>query len=134
MESKPPAERKTAGLAAYAKQKSLATQQRVSDVIDLLLKESKTVNFNAVATASGVTKSYLYNQPAIRERIDALRQQQEGQARLRLVSAPRDTGRTDKSKDILLEAKNRRITDLEAENARLKAELKAALGKLYEKV
>jgi hypothetical protein len=53
---------------------------------------------------------------------------------LRLVSAPQETGRTDKGKDILLEAKNRRITDLEAENARLDTEPKAALGNLYEKV
>jgi S-adenosylmethionine:tRNA-ribosyltransferase-isomerase (queuine synthetase) len=133
MASKAPFERNTAGLAAYAKQKAQATQQRVSDVIDLLLKEGKTVNFNAVATATGVTKSYLYGQPDLRERIDAIRQQQ-GAARLRVVSGPRETGRTDKSKDILLEAKNRRIAELEAENARLKTELKAALGKLYANV
>jgi uncharacterized small protein (DUF1192 family) len=94
-------------------------------------QDGKTVNFNTVAIAAGVTKSYLYNQPNLRERIAAMRQHQ---GRLRLVSAPCETGRTDKSKDILLESKNRRIADLEAENTRLKAELKAALGKLYEKL
>jgi hypothetical protein len=42
--------------------------------------------------------------------------------------------RTDKTKDVLLAAKDRRIKALEAENRKLKEELKTAFGKLYERV
>ena len=38
---------------------------------------------------------------------------------------------TEKGKDVLLAAKQRRIEVLEAENRRLKEELRSALGKLY---
>ncbi|BCL81724.1 hypothetical protein ccbrp13_41890 [Ktedonobacteria bacterium brp13] len=42
--------------------------------------------------------------------------------------------RTDKTKEVLLAAKDRRIKALEAENRQLKEELKITRGKLYEQV
>jgi cell shape-determining protein MreC len=71
----------------------------------------------------------------VRERIEALRTQQ-GQERLERQWAERQQHqvRTDKTKDVLLAAKDRRIKALEEENRKLKEELKVARGKLYERV
>lgn len=125
----------TSGLLAHAQRKSAAAQQRVHQAIDQLLHEQQTVNFNTVAKAANVTKSYLYAHQDVRERIEALRTQQ-GQELIERQWAQRQQyqTRTDKTKDVLLTAKDRRIKALEAENHKLKEELKIARGKLYEQV
>jgi sulfite reductase beta subunit-like hemoprotein len=125
----------TNGLLAHAQRKSQQTQQRVHQAIDQLLKEQQMVNFNSVAKAANVTKSYLYAHEDVRERIEALRAKL-GQERLERQRAERwqHQARTDKTKDVLLTAKDRRIKALEAENRKLKEELKVAYGKLYERV
>jgi Family of unknown function (DUF6262) len=125
----------TSGLLAHAQRKSQQTQQRVHQVIDQLLREQHTVNFNTVAKAANVTKSYLYAHQDVRERIEALRTQQ-GQERIERQWAERQQhqSKTDRTKDVLLAAKDRRIKALEAENRQLKEELKVARGKLYEQV
>jgi len=80
-----------------------------------------------------VTKSYLYAHQDVRERIEALRTQQ-GQERFERQWTERQQHqtRTDKTKDVLLAAKDRRIKELEVENRKLKEDLKVAYGKLYE--
>lgn len=125
----------THGLLAHAQRKAQETQQRVHRAIDQLLREQHTINFNTVAQAAQVTKSYLYAHQDVRERIEALRAQQ-GQEHIERQWAERQQHqiRTDKTKDVLLTAKNRRIKALEEENRRLKEELKITYGKLYERV
>jgi hypothetical protein len=125
----------TTGLLAHAQRKSQQTQQRVHQAIDQLLREQQTVNFNTIAKAANVTKSYLYAHQDVRERIEALRTQQ-GQERLERQWAERQQhqARTDKAKDVLLAAKDRRIKALEAENRKLKEDLKVAYGKLYDRL
>jgi hypothetical protein len=124
----------TYGLLAYAHRKAIETQNRVHQAIDQLLREQNTVNFNTVAKAANVTKSYLYAHQDVRDRIEVLRTQQ-GKERVERQWAERQRhpSRTDKTKDMLLIAKDRRIKALEAENSKLKDELKAAYGKMYEK-
>ena len=123
------------GLLAYAQHKSEAAQQRVHQAIDQLLREQHTVNFNTVAKAANVTKSYLYAHQDVRDRIEVLRTQQ-GKERVERQWAERQQHqtRTDKTKDILIIAKDRRIKELEAENQKLKEEMKVVRGKLYEQV
>ena len=125
----------TTGLLAHAQSKSQQTLQRVHQAIDQLLREQHTVNFNTVAKAASVTKSYLYAHQDVRERIEALRTQQ-GRERLERHWAERQQhqARTDKAKDVLLEARDRRIKALEAENRKLKEDLKVAYGKLYDRL
>ena len=125
----------TSGLLAHAQRKSQQTQQRVHQAIDQLLREQQTVNFNTVAKAANVTKSYLYAHQEVRERIEALRTQQ-GQERIERQWAERKLhqARTDRTKDVLLEARDRRIKALEAENRKLKEDLKVAYGKLYDRL
>ncbi len=125
-------ERNTAGLVAHAQQRKEEKRQRVDEAITRLLREHKAINFNTVAKATGVSKAYLYSQPQFRERIEVLRQQElEQRVRERAV---RPTGKTDASKDLVILAKDRRIKELEAENRRLKEELKGALGKVYDRL
>ncbi len=123
------------GLLAHAQSKSQQTLQRVHQAIDQLLREQHIVNFNTVAKAASVTKSYLYAHQAVRERIEALRTQQ-GQERIerQWAAQQQHQARTDKTKDVLLEARDRRIKALEAENRKLKEDLKVAYGKLYDQL
>ncbi len=135
MQADSPLKPNTSGLLAHAQRKSQQTQQRVHQTIDQLLREHQIVNFNTVTKAANVTKSYLYAHQDVRDRIEALRTQQ-GQEQLERQWAERQQhqARTDKTKDVLLAAKDRRIKALEAENRKLKEELKVARGKLYEQV
>lgn len=124
--------RDTSGLAAHAKQRSVEKRKRVDEALDRLLREQQTINFNSVAMAAGVSKAYLYGQPELRERIEALRQQQlEHGVRERMA---RPIGKTDASKDLVILAKERRIKELEAENRQLKKQLQVALGKAYDRL
>jgi hypothetical protein len=107
-------------------------RKRVDEAIDGLLREQQTINFNSVAMSAGVSKAYLYGQPELRERIEALRHQQlEHGVRERMV---RPAGKTDASKDLVILAKERRIKELEAENWQLKKQLQVALGKAYDRL
>jgi hypothetical protein len=124
--------RDTSGLAAHAKQRSVEKRKRVDEAIDRLLREQRTINFNSVAMAAGVSKAYLYGRSELRERIEALRQQQLEQGVRERMARP--VGKTDASKDLLILAKERRIKELEAENRQLKKQLQVALGKAYDRL
>jgi len=119
----------TEGLKAHARNKKDATIKKVDAAIRKLVKEKGRINFNSVSMESGVSKAYLYNHSDVRERIETLRRQQEG------LPSPKQVKQemTDASKDVLIAAKNRRIKTLEDENKRLKAELAALRGKLYDR-
>jgi hypothetical protein len=68
--------RNTEAVVAYSKKKKEDTIEKVEQAIKQLIKKNERINFNTVTTAKGVSKSYLYNQPELRERIESLRQQQ----------------------------------------------------------
>jgi hypothetical protein len=124
--------RDTSGLTAHAKRRSEEKRKRVDEAITHLLQEQQAINFNSVAKVADVSKAYLYGQPLLRERIEALRQQ-EGEQALRERIA-RTVGKSDASKDVVILAKDRRIKELEEENRRLKKDLQVALGKAYERL
>jgi PHD/YefM family antitoxin component YafN of YafNO toxin-antitoxin module len=124
----------TRGLIASAQRKSQEARQRAHQVIDQLLREQQPINFNTVAREAQVTKSYLYAHLDVRDRIEALRAQQNQEKLQKRRAESHQQGRTDKSKDVLLAAKDRRIKELEEQNRKLKEELKVAYGKLYENV
>jgi len=124
--------RNTAGIAAHAQRRKEHKRKGVEDAITTLLQEQKLINFNIVAKAACVSKAYLYSQPDLRERIEALRQQgMEQMVRERAAHSP---GKTDASRDLVILAKDRRIKELEAENRRLQQQLKGALGKAYDQL
>ena len=124
--------RNTSGMVDHAHRRREETLKRVEQVIDQLLKEEKSVTFNAVAKGAHVSKAYLYSQLSLRGRIEALREQaQERRVRSKVSTF---SGKTDASKDLVILAKERRIKELETENQKLKQELKIAWGKIYERI
>ena len=124
--------RNTAGIAAHAQARREHKCRGVEDAIATLLRDQKLINFNTVAKTACVSKAYLYSQPDLRERIEALRQQTiEQMVRERSTPLP---GKTDASRDLVILAKDRLIKALEEENRVLKKQLQAALGKAYDQL
>src|SRR5712692_4847003 len=122
--------RNTTGIAAHAQRRKEDKRRGVEDAITRLLRDQKPVNFHTVAKTAQVSKAYLYSQPDLRERIEALRQQgMEQMVRERTTRSP---GKTDASRDLVILAKDRRIKALEEENRKLQQQLKVALGKAYD--
>lgn len=124
--------RNTEGLQTHALQRKEVTLQRVNETIDQLVRAKQPITFNGVAQAAHVTKAYLYQQPLLRGRIEALREQHQEQTIRQRTTRPK--AKTDASKDLIILAKDRRIRELEAEVRRLTKELEVALGKLYERL
>jgi 5-methylthioribose kinase len=126
-------ERNTSGILAHAHHRKQEKRKRVEESIARLLRERQAINFTTVARVAGVSKTYLYGQTDLRERIDALRQQGlEQVVRERLDHAA--AGKTERSRDLVILAKDRRIKELEAENRKLQQQLKVALGKAYDQL
>ena len=123
--------RNTSGLEASAKRRTESARRRVDDAIAALLGDpSQRINFNTVATAAGVATAYLYKEPALRDRIDLLRRQQDDARRqLRPVHE-----RTEASTRLLVAGKDRRIRELEARVKQLEIELAACHGRLYDRL
>jgi uncharacterized alpha-E superfamily protein len=78
-----------------------------------------------------VPMSYLYAHEGVRECIEALRAQQSQECiKKQWAERRQHQTRTDKTKEVLLAAKDRRIKALEEENRKLKEDLKTVYGKL----
>ncbi len=58
--------RNVEGMKNHAHHRAQKTRERVDQAITMLVRECKPINFNTVATAAGVTKSYLYTQSDLR--------------------------------------------------------------------
>ena len=124
--------RNTAGLIANVNLRKEEKRRRVEEAITRLLREHQAINFNSVAKAAGVSKTYLYTQTLFRDRIEALRQKEREQMVRERVA--HSTGKTDAAKDLVILAKERRIKELEEENRKLKQQLNGALGKAYDRL
>ncbi|EOO70733.1 hypothetical protein IIC_04578 [Bacillus cereus VD021] len=120
--------RSTEAIVALAKKKREETVQKVEKAIKQLIKENRRINFNSVSCFAGVSKSYLYNQITLRERIETLRKQQ--------AASPKSVKRqmSDENKDAMIQLLRDRIKELEYENRRLKDENKRIQGKMYEQI
>jgi len=125
--------RNTSGMVAHAHRRKQEKRTRVDEVVARLLRERQAINFSTVARVAGVSKAYLYSQPDLRERIEALRQQGLEEALRERVAQPAP-GKTDASKDLVILAKDRRIKELEAEIRKLQQQLTVALGKAYDQL
>lgn len=120
----------TKGLKEYAKHKSEITLEKVDKAIRELSLTEQKINFNSVSQLSGVSKTYLYNNEEVKNRIEELRQKQLSKA----MNQRAKYDKTSKSKDIIILAKDKKIKELEQENKKLKEQLEILRGKLYEKM
>ncbi len=124
--------RNTAGITAHAQLRKQYKRKGVEDTIAMLLRDQRPVNFHTVAKTAQVSKAYLYSQQDLRERIEALRQQEVEQVVRKRVT--HSAGKTDASRDLVILAKDRRIKELEAENQKLQQQLKIALAQAYDQL
>ena len=122
------AKNKTKGLKKHAKKRTKRAKEKVDKAIrNLSLRDGK-INFNRVKEESGVSKSFLYTNDEVRERIEKLRKKQIDQE---MKQVAKNT-KTKKSRDTVIEGKDKKIKELKQENEELKKKLKILRGKVYE--
>lgn len=116
-------------LVKYNKDKTLKTIKKVDEAIKALIKDKENINFNSVSTMSGVSKSFLYTNQTIKERIIFLRNQEKG-----LPSRKANkSNMSDKSKDVIIESLRRKVKKLEEEKLELEKKVNANLSEIYNK-
>ena len=113
----------------HSKRKAI-TQEKVDKAIQRLIKSQKAINFNSVASESGVSKKTLYDNKIFRERIETLREQQSH------VPTPAQVKRemNDNNKDAIIASLKRKIKRLEEENKELRDQLKVNYADIYNKL
>lgn len=122
-------EKKKNNLEESWRQRKENALKMANEAIDQLLIHKKTVNFNSVHKQSGLSKSYLYQTPEIRKRIEECRQREHA----RKTAWHEKYDKTSRSKDVIIAAKDKRIAKLEEENKRLQKEINNLMALLYEK-
>lgn len=112
--------------ASWTKRKAEA-RKKALDAIRTLQIEDEPVNFNSVHKCSGVSKNYLYNDLEIRKSIEGCREQEKNNSTARQLKYDK----TSQTKDVIIQAKDKRIAKLEEENRKLKHEIVVLRGLLY---
>lgn len=115
------------GIVAYRKKQEQDAREKSELAIKELELMGKAINFNSVAKQSGVSKSFLYGDEAIKECIEQLRKKSVNQEMNRRAKYDK----TAKSQVVIIEAKEKRIAKLEEENKKLKTEVEHLRGLLY---
>jgi Family of unknown function (DUF6262) len=110
-------------LAQAAEARHQATLSKASEAVERLDQSGQPVTFSAVAAAAGVSRAWLYRNPAIRDLITRLRSEPRGMA-----SAPAAQRATAESLRARLRAAHEEITRLRAENAALREQAARHLG------
>lgn len=114
--------------ASWNKRSEDAKEKEVK-AIGKLEAQGKSVNFNSVHQKSGVSKNYLYQNEELRTLIETKRTEEQNQLQVRR----KKYDKTSKSKDVIIETKDKYIAKLEVENKQLKKELNQLRAMLYEK-
>lgn len=117
----------TKGLKEYAQNKTKMTLEKVDKAIRELSLGEQKINFNSVSNLSGVSKTFLYNNSEIKKRIEDLRDKQTE----KVIKQRLKYDKTEKSKDIIIMAKDKKIKELQEENKKIREQLEILRGKLY---
>ena len=113
-------------LAQHARQRHERTLQRASETLTALADSGGPVSIAALATRAGVSRSWIYTQPELRERIEQLQQPSS-----RISKGADGAHRaSDKSLRRRLILAHQRITQLRNENQQLREALAHAHGQL----
>lgn len=120
----------TKGILKHAKEKQKLVHKKVEEAIKVLIKNQRKINFNSVSEEANVSKSFLYNNADIRERIETLRIQQEGVPSSKQIKRQM----SEVSKDIIISSLRNRCNLLERENLELKKQLQINLAKFYQDI
>jgi negative regulator of sigma E activity len=112
-------------LAVAAARRHELTRARAIQALRELDRAGTPVTFAAVAGAAGISRSWLYTQPDIRDQIQRLR---DTRSRDQASTTPASQRATDTSLHARLTATLQRNQQLTDENARLRRQLARALG------
>lgn len=115
------------GIVTYRRKQEEDAREKAEKAIVELRFIGKAINFNSVSKQSGVSKSFLYGDEHIKERIDRLREKTVNKE----MNKRAKYDKTAKSQDVVIEAKEKRIAKLEEENRKLKVEVEHLRGLLY---
>lgn len=121
------AEGRMRGIEENRRKKTEEAREQALRAISELIAEEKRVNFNSVHVRSGVSKSFLYEDNEICSRITEQRAREVNKEMNRRARYDK----TSQSKDVIIEAKDRRIAKLEMENRKLRSEVDHLRGLLY---
>lgn len=110
-------------LTQAAARRHQATLKKAADAIEDLDRSGRPVTFSAIATAAGVSRTWLYRNPSIRDLITRLRSEPS-----RATSTPATQRATAESLRARLDAARQEITRLRAENTTLREQAARHLG------
>lgn len=103
-------------LEVNRKSQSDGARKKAKKAINELREEEKAVNFSSVHKQSGVSRSFLYEDTEIRHMIIEHRSSEVNSE----MNRRSKYDKTSRSKDVIMEAKDKRIAKLESENRKLK--------------
>jgi len=115
------------GIVAYRRKQEEDAREKAEKAIIELQLMGKAINFNSVSKQSGVSKSFLYGDEQMKERIEQLREKTLNKE----INKRAKYDKTAKSQNVIIEAKEKRIAKLEEENRKLKVEVEHLRGLLY---
>jgi phosphotransferase system HPr-like phosphotransfer protein len=116
--------------AAAAKKKDAV--ERLEKAIQQVLDSGETITFKAIAETAGLSVSYLYKYPEIKNRIAELRNQQKAAIGGIVNKTPQFQPATDKSKAVIISKLRQENRRLRSENEDLKKHIEVAQGKVIE--
>lgn len=121
-------EKRVEVLNAAQEQRKKDCFERTEKAILKLIQNNEKLSFSAISREAGVTISYLYKYPEIKERVQHLRKQQI--ERVEKPTKPQTA--SEKSKQTIIEQLRDRIKTLEWERKQQEKNIQAITGRLYE--
>jgi hypothetical protein len=121
--------RNVEGLRASAQKRHKETVARAEEAIVQLHKQRQPITFPGVAEAAGVSVSWLYKIPEIKQWIQSLRQQQQAEHSIQPPQVAH-RGASEGAKDAIITALKQQIKELKAENRELRRQLEVVYGEL----
>ena len=118
------------GLIKYSRNKKEKAIQKVDEAIRNLSVNGNKINFNTISKERGESKGLLYKEYKIKTRIEELRNKQINHE----INQRAKFDKTAKSKDVIIQAKDKKIAKLEEENTSLKLQLQFLQTRLYEDI
>ena len=110
------------------KKRSEDAKEKALKAIAKIKASGGNVNFNSVHVESGLSKNYLYTNDELRSAIFMERDKEN--AKTDIYHKKYD--KTSKSKDVVIESKDKYIAKLQAENEALKKEINQLRAMVYE--
>ena len=116
--------------AALAKKEDAT--ERLEKAIKKVVDSGETITFRAVAETAGLSVSYLYKYPEIKNKIAHLRSQQQAEVGGIANNFPQVQPASDKSKAVLLSKLREENRGLRAENEGLRKHIQVVQGRVVE--